>query len=211
MHAGRKSPLARAYKEHAEAERRRAAGAPPVDFEAFLAGFQRPTISRRDVLRAGGILGAGAALSACTPSSPRSAPSPTSPGGVLSTTPHIVDRRRRAGRASRAPTSCRGAGRHRARSTRHADRLGGRCWTSRGWAARPDRRARRRVHRHAPRAHPKARARARPQPRRSLEGIRGGHDLSTHRGGTRPHRPRDEAGDGADQRRGRGGGPERSD
>ena len=70
MHAGRKSPLARAYKEHADAERHRLPGAPPLDFEAFLAGFQRPTMSRRDVLRAGGILGAGVALAACTPSSP---------------------------------------------------------------------------------------------------------------------------------------------
>jgi len=135
MQGGRKSPLARAYREFAIAERRRSSDAEPVDFEAFLAGFRQPGVSRRDVLRASGILGAGMALAACTPSSSSSsetASSPASPSGSPATTPRVVvvgaglAGVTAAYRLSRAgiPVQLFEA----------RDRLGGRCWTSRGWA-----------------------------------------------------------------------------
>ena len=191
MHAGRKSPLARAYKEHADAERHRLPGAPPLDFEAFLAGFQRPTMSRRDVLRAGGILGAGVALAACTPSSPHFAPSPTSPAGVLPTTPRIVvvgaglAGITAAYRLSRAGLPVRV---YEAR-----DRVGGRCWTARGFA---DGQTAEHGGEFIDTRHVHIRGLARELGLSSTICGRGTSrtpSSSAHRGGARPHRPRDEA------------------
>ena len=89
-------------------------------------------LSRRDVLRTGGLIGAGALLAACTGSpKPVSAPTPA-PSGQPGEGPRVVVVG--AGLAGlTAAYRLHQAGVdtvvHEAR-----DRVGGRCWSSRGWA-----------------------------------------------------------------------------
>ncbi|MGZ5326985.1 MAG: flavin monoamine oxidase family protein [Actinomycetota bacterium] len=130
MHGGRKDPLARAFKERAIAARTGRPGTQPIPVEAFLGAHGR-VISRRDALKTAGVLGAGAALAACTPSS-TTAPSPRSPAGALPTTPRIaVVGAGLAGVTAAYQLSQAGLA---VRLFEARDRLGGRCWTSRGWA-----------------------------------------------------------------------------
>ncbi len=132
MHAGRKSPLARAFREHAQAERRRGPDAEPMDLEETLERLRQPGISRRDALRFGGILGAGMALAACTPSRTTPAASPTPPA---STAPHdariVVVGAGLAGTTAAYRLAQAGVP---VRLFEARDRLGGRCWTARGFA-----------------------------------------------------------------------------
>ncbi|MGZ8619668.1 MAG: flavin monoamine oxidase family protein [Actinomycetota bacterium] len=130
MHGGRKDPLARAFKERAIAARTGRPGTQPIPVEAFLGAHGR-VISRRDALKTAGVLGAGAALAACTPSS-TTAPSPRSPAGALPTTPRIaVVGAGLAGVTAAYQLLQAGLA---VRLFEARDRLGGRCWTSRGWA-----------------------------------------------------------------------------
>jgi monoamine oxidase len=123
--------LARAYKEHTLDGLGRGSGDPPIAFEdttARLEGEARtpgwPTgpISRRDLLRAGGVLGAGVALAACTTSSARP-------------TPHdarvVVVGAGLAGTAAAYQLHRVGV---RVQLFEARDRIGGRCWTARGFA-----------------------------------------------------------------------------
>ena len=102
------------------------------DLSADEAIHRAAMFSRRDVLRTGGLLGAGALLAACTgPSKSASAPSP-SPSGQPGEGPRVVVVG--AGLAGlTAAYRLHQAGVdtvvHEAR-----DRVGGRCWSSRGWA-----------------------------------------------------------------------------
>jgi monoamine oxidase len=132
MHGRRKSPLARAYREHAQAERRRGSEDPPFGFEETLERLERPGITRRDALKAGGLLSAGLALAACTPSNNETAASATAPA---STTPHdarvVVVGAGLAGMTAAYRLSQAGVP---VRLYEARDRLGGRCWTARGFA-----------------------------------------------------------------------------
>jgi monoamine oxidase len=133
MHGGRKSPLARAFREHAAAERSQARDAPSLGFDERLETLHDPGVSRRDVLRAAGVLGAGWALASCTPG--RGDPSTSAAAGGPTPSPHdarvvVVG----AGLAGvTAAYRLTGAG-VPVRLFEARDRLGGRCWSSRGWA-----------------------------------------------------------------------------
>lgn len=112
MHGGRRSPLARALRDEARADLTPA-----------------PRLTRRELLKAGGVLGAGAVLAACTHDAQR--PSASRPAAV---TPHdarvVVVGAGLAGvtvayRLARAGI--------RVELYEARDRLGGRCWTARGF------------------------------------------------------------------------------
>lgn len=132
MHGGRKSALARAYREHAQTQRRRGPRDPSPDFDAMLEQIQQPGISRRDALKAGGILGAGLALAACTSNTvdpTATAIAPASP------TPHdarvVVVGAGLAGMTAAYRLAKAGVP---VQLFEARDRLGGRCWTARGFA-----------------------------------------------------------------------------
>lgn len=135
MNAGRKSPLARAFREHAQAERRRGPDGPPIEFEQTLEELDRIGISRRDALKAGGILGAGLALAACTPPPKEPSASAASSATPASQTPHdarvVVVGAGLAGMTAAHRLSQAGVP---VRLFEARDRLGGRCWTARGFA-----------------------------------------------------------------------------
>ncbi len=132
MQAGRKSPLARAFREYAQAQRRRGPSDPPHEFEETLERLERPGISRREVLKAGGILGAGLALAACTTSTERTDESAAT---VISPSPHdgrvVVVGAGLAGMTAAYRLTQAGVP---VRLYEARDRLGGRCWTARGFA-----------------------------------------------------------------------------
>jgi monoamine oxidase len=138
MHGGRKSKLGLAYKEHAQAELRRAPEDPPLSFEETLERLEAESrdpdpdrrllsVSRRDLLKAGGVLGAGFALAACTTKS--------SALTVKQPTPH--DARVVIVGAGLAGTSA-AYQLHRAgvpvQLYEARDRIGGRCWSAREFA-----------------------------------------------------------------------------
>jgi monoamine oxidase len=142
---GRKSWFARAVREHALAQGRRRPGDPPITFDETLerhwASLRSPApdpltagISRRDLLKAGGVLGAGLALAACTTGS-NAAPSPASPGSPPSGTPHdarvVVVGAGLAGTTAAYRLMQVGI---RSDLYEARDRIGGRCWTARGFA-----------------------------------------------------------------------------
>lgn len=115
MHAGRRAGLGRAMREYALAR----------------AGnlTESPTWTRRDVLRMGGVLGAGLALTGCTPSrETRSSPPASRP------TPHdprvVVVGAGLAGLTAAHRLEQAGV---RVRVFEARDRIGGRCWTARGF------------------------------------------------------------------------------
>ena len=93
--------------------------------------LERPGISRRDALKAGGLLGAGLALAACTPSDRETASATTG----AATTPHdarvVVVGAGLAGMTAAYRLSQAGVP---VRLYEARDRLGGRCWTARGFA-----------------------------------------------------------------------------
>ena len=144
MPGGRKAWLSRAIKEHSQRELGREATDPPVEFEETLADLreywssappdpQETGLSRRDLLKAGGVLGAGLARAACTTKS-NAATAPASESvaplnahdarvvivgaGLAGTT--AAYRLMQAGVASQL---------YEAR-----ERIGGRCWTAREFA-----------------------------------------------------------------------------
>lgn len=137
MLGGRKSPIVRAIREHTWAEAQRGPTDPPLDFDETLATFQRPGVSRRELLKAGGLLGAGMALAACTRTSradARDAKGPVPTASVPS--PHdpriVVVGAGLAGVSAAYQLTKVGA--HVELYEARA-RLGGRCWSSReGWA-----------------------------------------------------------------------------
>jgi monoamine oxidase len=136
MHGGRKSPLGRALREHAWAEAKRGPDDPPLDFDETLATFQKPGLSRRDLLKAGGLLGAGVALAACTKTGKAvdGLASASAPASVP--TPHdarvVVVGAGLAGVSAAYQLSKAGV---HVQLFEARDRLGGRCWSSRdGWA-----------------------------------------------------------------------------
>lgn len=132
MHAGRKSPLARAYREHAMEQARRGSDGPPLEFEETLERFQRPDISRRDLLKAGGLLGAGVALAACTPAAEAKTPKRGSlPDGPATDARVVIVGAGLAGLAAAYQLNRVGVP---VQVYEARDRVGGRCWTSRGWA-----------------------------------------------------------------------------
>ena len=129
---GRKSLLARAFREHSLAERRRV-GSRPVALDEVLAGLEGGTLTRRELLRYGGVLGAGLALASCTPSGlPAASVGPT---GGSSATPHdarvVVVGAGLAGTTAAYRLSQAGVA---VQLYEARDRIGGRCWTARGFA-----------------------------------------------------------------------------
>jgi monoamine oxidase len=91
-----------------------------------------PSWTRREVLRMGGALGAGMALAACTPGA-RSSPSPASPSSRP--TPHdprvVVVGAGLAGLTAAYRLAQAGVA---VQVYESRDRVGGRCWTARGFA-----------------------------------------------------------------------------
>lgn len=118
---------------HAQAERARSAFDPPISFEESLARPERRTISRRDLLRAGAIIGTGVATAACTSrSSSRFATASTA---SASASPHdariVVVGAGLAGTTAAYRLWQAGVP---VRLFEARDRIGGRCWTARGFA-----------------------------------------------------------------------------
>ena len=138
MHGGRRSRLGLAFKEHAQAELRRPPEDPPLSLEATIDRLEIESrdpdpdrrllsVSRRDLLKAGGVLGAGFALAACTTKS--------SAGSVKKPTPHdarvvIVG----AGLAGTAAAYQLGRAGVPSQLYEARDRIGGRCWSARDFA-----------------------------------------------------------------------------
>jgi monoamine oxidase len=125
MHGGRKSPLLRAIKEHAQA--RYVREDPDATFEDAVATVERGAISRRDVLRYGGLVGAGLAMAACTPSAKGAAGSRTTPHDARV----AVIGAGLAGVTAAYRLSQAGV---RVQLYEARERIGGRCWTATGFA-----------------------------------------------------------------------------
>src|SRR5690242_19151432 len=136
MPGGRLPPLARAMREYARLDSGAREGGDRASCGDALERAERRVLSRRGVLRAGGAFGVSAALAACTaPGSPaRSSPA----GGPGAAT--------RAAAAQGARAVVVGAGLAgvtaayrlaqngvQVRLYEARDRIGGRCWTARGF------------------------------------------------------------------------------
>ena len=145
MHGGRKSAMGRLVKEHAMDQLNRGPDEPPVEMEETVERLDRERrrhadpygISRRDLLKAGGVLGAGIAGLAISGGQAAATPraqSPSSPR-LVPQTPHqpriVVVGAGLAGMG--AAYALRQVGVpvdiYEAR-----DRIGGRCWTAHGFA-----------------------------------------------------------------------------
>ena len=149
MPGGRKAPLSQAIKEHSQQELRRREGDPPVEFEETLAGLRdawsspaparpdrpegRPAgVSRRDLLKAGGVLGAGLALAACTTKSDAApTPAPSVPPLTAHDARVVVVGAGLAGTTAAYRLTQAGVA---AQLYEARDRIGGRCWTAREFA-----------------------------------------------------------------------------
>jgi monoamine oxidase len=124
---GRRQPFARAMRETVQRElevrREEASGSPGARGDGV-------RMSRRDLLRAAGATGAGFALAACTPRSTSSAGSSPS-----RTTPHdarvVIVGAGLAGVTAAYRLAAQGVN---VRLFEARDRVGGRCWTARGFA-----------------------------------------------------------------------------
>ncbi|HUL85698.1 MAG TPA: FAD-dependent oxidoreductase [Actinomycetota bacterium] len=128
MRGGRKSPLLRAIKEHTQSTLIR--GEERSTFEDAIVRIERGAISRRELLRYGGMVGAGAALAACSFGTKRSATNTAS-----GHTPHdarvVVVGAGLAGLTAAYRLTQVGVP---VQLFEARDRIGGRCWTARGFA-----------------------------------------------------------------------------
>jgi Flavin containing amine oxidoreductase len=132
MPGGRLPPLARAMREYARLDSgAREAGGRASCGDA-LERAERGVLSRRGLLRAGGAFGVSAALAACTaPSSPARSPSAGSPrAGVAQGARVVVVGAGLAGITAAYRLAQNGV---QVRLYEARDRIGGRCWTARGF------------------------------------------------------------------------------
>ncbi len=135
---GRRQPLARAVREYAQI-RLEAGDGRPVTLEEALARVtpraEPGRISRRDLLRIGGTFGAAWALAACTSSGSKAQASSSAP--LRTSTPSAHDARvvvigaGLAGVTAAYRLAQAGVG---VQLFESRDRVGGRCWTARGFA-----------------------------------------------------------------------------
>jgi monoamine oxidase len=135
---GRRQPLARAVREYAQIRLEAGDGRPVTLEEALARSTPRAEpgrISRRDLLRIGGTFGAAWALAACTSSGSKTRASSSAP--LRTSTPSAHDARVAvigaglAGVTAAYRLAQAGVG---VQLFESRDRVGGRCWTARGFA-----------------------------------------------------------------------------
>jgi len=128
MPGGRRQPVARALREFGQAQILEGLD---LSDDEVVDRIERGAISRRELLKKGGVLGAALALAACTPRRSSTAPKPAATKPAEGEPRVVVVGAGLAGttaayRLTQAGVNCQ--------LFEARDRVGGRCWTARGFA-----------------------------------------------------------------------------